>query len=65
MASRFFQCICGRFATIDMFSWIAGVKMIECKCGRKLKVDASLFGFTLETAKFAWKRFMKQEQILK
>lgn len=61
MASRFYNCICGKFATVDMFEWIAGEKKIECQCGRVLRVNDSLFGFTLDTAGYAWTRYMKQE----
>ena len=59
MASRFFPCICGRFATIDMCSWITGLRMIECCCGRKLKVGG------MSEAKHNWQRYMRIEQALR
>ncbi len=64
MASRFFNCICGRFARIDMAAWVNGIRIIECNCGRKLK-DDSILGFSLETAKYAWVEYMRQEQALR
>ena len=61
MASRFYQCICGKFATIDMFGWLCGYKWIHCQCGRKLNADEGVFGFTLKSAHLAWKEYMIRE----
>ena len=61
MASRFYMCICGRFATINMLVWITGDQMIECQCGRVLRVNDSFFGFSLGTAHYAWRDYMKRE----
>jgi len=61
MANRFYQCVCGKFATIDMFEWIAGEQMIECQCGRKLRVKDSFFGFSLDTAQYAWAKYIREE----
>ena len=58
MASNFYDCVCGRFATINMAAWVNGVQVIECQCGRKLHND-SVLGFDLSTAKNAWARFMR------
>lgn len=63
MASRFYQCICGKFATIDMIGWLSGYRWIHCQCGRKLNADEGLFGFTLATAHFVWRNYMKDEAI--
>ena len=63
MASRFYNCICGRFATINMFEWIMREQKIECQCGRVLGVNDSLFGFSLDTAHYAWNRYMKREML--
>lgn len=60
MASNFFDCICGRFATINMLDWVAGKREISCNCGRILK-DNSILGFNLDTAHYAWRRFMREE----
>ena len=60
MASRFYDCICGKFATIDVLGWLCGYKWIHCQCGRKLKSEG-VFGFTLENARFAWKEYILRE----
>lgn len=54
MASRFFQCVCGDFATIDMFAWLSGLRAIECKCGRKLKI------LNMLSAHYAWARQVQE-----
>jgi len=61
MASRFFQCICGDFAIINMWDWMYGRKEIRCDCGRSLDADKGVFGFTLNSAKYAWRKYMKEE----
>lgn len=55
MASRFFQCLCGRFATINMFEWLQGIHKIECRCGLQLKIN------TMKTAQTEWARFIKEK----
>ena len=44
-----------------MLAWITGDQKIECRCGRQLKVNDSLLGFNLDTAHYAWNRYMRQE----
>ena len=61
MASRFYSCLCGRYATINMFNWITGEKEIVCRCGRELRVRDSFFRFSLATAHLAWARYMRKE----
>ncbi len=63
MAANSFQFSCGHFATIDMAAWVHGVHIIACSCGRKLDARDSLFGFGLNTAKYAWRDYMIKELV--
>jgi len=55
MAWNFFGCVCGRFASIDTFSYLSWPKTIRCQCSRKLTV------FTRDTAHHKWYDYMRAE----